>query len=350
MADCLIAIDPSFNKKHFNDLIFSNGFHDMEWKQRVKHTTSVLHQFMPSDFPKAAMQIEKLISLLKERNIRGGLEFVIFPDYIETYGLDDFETSAKAFELITQFITCEFAVRPFVIKYGDRMIQQMNVWSLHENSQVRRLASEGSRPRLPWAMAIPDLKKDPAPLLAILNNLKNDPSESVRRSVANNLNDIAKDHPEVVIKIAMEWQGLSKETDAIIKHGSRTLLKQGHVTILKHYGLDSVGFVVTDFTIVTPVIKIGDNVQFFFHVQNTNKKACVLRMEYGIYYQKAKGHLARKVFKISERTYQPGEAVKVERKQSFKLITTRKFHVGQHKISIIINGQEMLEKYFELIP
>ena len=138
----------------------------------------------------------------------------------------------KAIEFITQFITCEFAVRPFLLKYGDKMMNQMRAWSLHKSHKVRRLASEGSRPRLPWAMAIPALKKNPMPVLTILENLKNDPSESVRRSVANNLNDISKDRPGMVLKIANAWKGQNKETDAIVRHGCRTLLKHGHPEVL----------------------------------------------------------------------------------------------------------------------
>jgi 3-methyladenine DNA glycosylase AlkC len=348
LADYLSQVIPSFEKEKFIGQIFTTHFKTMEWKERMKHTTGVLHQFLPANFPKAVKLIIKLINKLKKEHIGGGLAFAVFPDYIETYGLDNLKSSVEAFEFITQFITCEFAVRPFIIKYKDQMISQMIKWSLHDNDQVRRLASEGSRPRLPWAMAILYLKKDPAPLLPLLNNLKNDPSESVRRSVANNLNDISKDHPDFVIKIAAEWKGLSKETDAIIKHGSRTLLKQGHAGVLKHYGLESSGFVITGLKIHTPDVKIGDHLEFSLTIQNTGKKPGTLRLEYGIYYKKANGSLVRKIFKLSERTYQPGEIIQVHRKQSFKLITTRKFYIGSHKVSIILNGEEKAEKNFEI--
>jgi 3-methyladenine DNA glycosylase AlkC len=156
----------------------------------------------------------------------GGLVYIFLPDYIEQYGLEDFESSVKAIENVTRFVSCEFAVRPFILKYGGTMMKKMRTWSLHKSYHVRRLSSEGSRPRLPWAISIPELKKDPSPILPILENLKNDPSEWVRRSVANNLNDIAKDHPGLVIELARKWKGISRETDAIIKHGSRTLLKK----------------------------------------------------------------------------------------------------------------------------
>jgi 3-methyladenine DNA glycosylase AlkC len=305
---------------------------------------------MPEIFSEAVVLIDKIIKNLKKNNFTdGNLAFIFFADYIEIYGLDDFKTSTKAFVSITQFISCEFAVRPFILKYKEQMIAEMTKWSLHENHHVRRLASEGSRPRLPWAMAIPFLKKDPTSILPILENLKNDPSEYVRRSVANNLNDIAKDNPKIVLIIAHKWKNHSKETDAIIKHGCRSLLKQGHPAILEHYGLESTNIVLSTFEIKTPVVKIGDYLQFQFYLNNKNEIPKTVRLEYAIHYKKAKGHLAKKVFKISEKIYQPNQLIKIERNQSFKLITTRVFYTGIHQLSIIINGTESETLEFELI-
>jgi 3-methyladenine DNA glycosylase AlkC len=305
---------------------------------------------MPQNFSEAVALIDKIIENLKKNNFTdGNLAFIFFADYIEKYGLDDFNTSAKAFVSITQFISCEFAVRPFILKYKEKMIDEMVKWSLHKNHHVRRLASEGSRPRLPWAMAIPYLKKDPTSILPILENLKNDPSEYVRRSVANNLNDIVKDNPEIVLEIASKWRGISKETDAIIKHGCRTLLKQGHPKILSHYGLESINIELSNFEIKTPIVKVGDYLQFQFHLNNKNNEDKIIRLEYAVHYKKSKGHLAKKVFKISEKIYPSNQLTKVERKQSFKLITTRVFHTGMHQLSIIINGTESETLEFELI-
>lgn len=349
-ADAAGKVVPAFDKKKFITAIFDKDFAGKEWKDRMKHTTRVLHQFLPADYPKAVKLIEKIITQLrKEQFGNDSLPFMFFPDYIETYGLDDFDTSCKAFTFITQFISCEFAVRPFVLKYGDRMLKQMLEWSLHEKASVRRLASEGSRPRLPWAMALPALKKDPLPVLPILENLKKDPSDSVRRSVANNLNDIAKDHPQVVMKIAVKWKGISRETDAIIKHGCRTLLKQGHAEILKHYGLNSRHISLSSFKILTPNVRIGGHVGFSFSIRNESAKPQTVRLEYGLYYNKANGQLSRKIFKISEKAYPPKATASIERKQSFRLITTRKFYAGLHKLSIVINGEEKAVQSFKLI-
>jgi len=349
IADQFHRVDSNFDRQKFIKRIFAGNFNEMEWKQRTKHSTATLHEFMPTSFSEAASLLRQVVRHLMETNHRGGLEYVIFPDYIETYGIDDFETAVQSFEIITQFITCEFAVRPFIIKYGARMLSEMEKWSQSPHPQVRRLASEGSRPRLPWAMAIPSLKNDPAPILSILENLNNDPSDSVRRSVANNLNDIAKDHPHLVLSIAKKWNGISKNTDAIIKHGSRTLLKQGQPEILHFYGLDSRDFQVKNFSVHTPTVKIGDHLIFSFQITNGNSVPKSLRLEYGLYYKKSNGQLARKVFKISERIYQGAEINYIERKQSFKLITTRKFYAGTHQISIIVNGLETGRVEFELL-
>lgn len=278
-----------------------------------------------------------------------GLEYMFLPDYIETYGINDYEHSVKCMEFVTRFTSCEFAVRPFIVKYGDRMLDQMQRWSLHENHHVRRLASEGSRPRLPWAIALPKLISDPVPLLPILENLKNDPSDYVRRSVANSLNDISKDHPEIVISIAKKWGGLSKETDDLIKHACRTLLKQGNHTILKHFGVSAnSNIVISKFIIHTPFVCVGDGLDFSFEVINKDSKNLNLRIEYGVYYLRNNGRHSKKVFKISERQLHPLQKIEINRKQSFKPITTRRFYPGQHQLSIIINGEEKAIRAFEL--
>lgn len=348
-ADILAPLVPGFNKEQLLKNIFTDAFSGMELKQRMKHTTAVLHQILPADYPRAIEVITRLVDQLRtEKFGEYSLVFMFLPDYIETYGLDYYGPSVQALELVTQFITCEFAVRPFIIRYPQQMMLQMEQWALHKNHHVRRLATEGCRPRLPWAMALPALKKDPAAILPVLELLKNDPEEWVRRSVANNLNDIAKDNPDVVLAIAAKWKGISKEVDATIKHGCRTLLKQGHPEILRFYGLDGSKLVVSDFTVITPEVSMGDHLSFSFSVSNTAAVPQTLRLEYAIYYLKQNGQLSRKVFKISERSFGPGEQLHIRRRQSFKLITTRKFYEGVHAVAPVLNGQEHGQLAFTL--
>ena len=341
---------PDFNQEEFMERALADAFYQMEWKERVKHTTEVLHHFMPKDFAQSAKLIEKIVAQLRADGFgEQQLVFMFLPDYIATYGLEDYKNSINSLVFLTQFISAEFAIRPFLLKYGNQLMADMLHMSTHENYHVRRFASEGCRPRLPWGAAIPALKKDPTTILPILENLKNDPSEYVRRSVANNLNDITKDNPEVVISIAKKWVGKSKETDAIIKHACRSLLKSGHPEILSFYGLDAQHLAISDFKIETPKINIGDDVEFSFILKNNDKTERYIRLEYTVYYLKNNGSLAGKVFKISEKSYPAGAEIHIKRKQSFRLITTKTFYTGNHKLGIMVNGKEMAIADFELV-
>ncbi len=341
---------PGFDGDEFKKRIGCDEFVNYELKERMYHTAKVLKEFLPEDFGEATESIKHIIDNLRLAKIKEqSVEFMFFPEYIAMYGIDEYEMSMVAFEFVTQFTSCEFAVRPYILKYEEKMLEQMVMWSKHTSNKVRRLASEGSRPRLPWAMALPNFKKNPSPLLPILNNLKNDPCEIVRRSVANNLNDISKDNPEFVIELAKNWKGSSPETDAVIKHACRTLLKQGNPEILQLFGFESTQIQLSDFQILTPQVRMGNQLEFAFSIVNQDHKKAKVRLEYGLYYQKKNGTLARKVFKISEREIEPQRTYEIKRKQSFRPVTTRIFYPGTHRLSIIINGQELQIKTFELI-
>jgi 3-methyladenine DNA glycosylase AlkC len=349
LSSVLASTMPSFDRADFINRIYVKEFEEFELKQRMIHTAKVFGYFLPDDFCSATEIVKRTIENLRAAGIREkSIEFMFIPEYIALFGLDNFQASMSAFEFVTQFTSCEFAVRPFILKYEKRTLKQMLLWSKHSNQWVRRLASEGSRPRLPWAIALPNLKDNPRPVLPILENLKNDGSATVRRSVANNLNDISKDNPETVLETAKNWSGFSKETDALIKHACRTLLKQGHMEVLKHFGFSSDQIVVSNFEITTPVVSIGGKLEFSFAIQNADDKNTKMRLEYGLYYKKNNGELSKKVFKISEREIEPNKIYKIERKQSFKRITTRKFYAGIHRISIIVNGKESESKEFSL--
>ncbi|MCF6280498.1 MAG: DNA alkylation repair protein [Flavobacteriaceae bacterium] len=348
--DAILQIKPDFNQKSFKNSIYDNEWENRELKQRMRHISVVLKNHLFEDYDKNVAFILKLISQLEKSNIKEeSIEFMFLPDFVELYGLESYNISVMAFEQITQFTSCEFSVRPFIIKYQEKMIKQMHLWSKHKHQMVRRLATEGCRPRLPWAMAIPSLKNNPVPIISILEQLKNDKSETVRRSVANNLNDISKDNPNTVIKLVKSWQGKTKETDWLIKHACRTLLKKRNFEVLKLFGFGAVDKIkINNFKILTPKVKIGTFLEFTFEIENTNNLASKIRLEYGLYYQKANGTLSKKVFKISEKEYPKNSIIKINRKQSFKIITTRKYHIGLHQLSIIINGKEFDVIDFEL--
>ncbi len=351
LSNAISKVYPLFNKKKFIKEIFCEDFENKELKGRMKHTTIVVHHFLPSDFKETSALWISIVDVLRKEGHQGlALEFMFIPDYIETFGLNYFNESTEVFEKITSFTSCEFAVRPFIIKYEEKMVKRMLSWSKHKDHHVRRLASEGSRSRLPWAIALPKFKTDPTPILPILHQLKNDPSEYVRRSVANSINDISKDNPNIVYEIIQSWKGAGKETESIIKHGSRTLLKKGDPIVLDYFNLkEKEHLLCHKFSIHQQQIRIGDSIVFSFELVNNENHTCKVRLEYGIYYLRNNGTHSKKVFKISERELAPEEKLFIERKQSFRVITTKQFYVGEQKLSLIINGKEKFIGSFELL-
>ena len=293
----------SFDTRQFKKHIFSREWESMELKQRMRHIALTLQKQLAPSFPESLAQIVSIVKHLETNGVKGGFEYMFFPDFIEQFGLEFPDQSLKAFESITPFASCEFAIRPFIKLYTARSMKQMLKWSKHKNHHIRRLSSEGCRPRLPWAMAIEAFKKDPSPILQVLENLKNDPSEYVRRSVANNLNDIAKDHPAIVAGIVQQWKGLSKETDWIIRHGSRTLLKKADPAAYALFGLSGIHTAaIKNFLAKPKTIAIGETLHFSFDVILAGETS-KLRIDFAVYYLKSAGRLARKIFRITENVF-----------------------------------------------
>jgi 3-methyladenine DNA glycosylase AlkC len=333
----------AFNQKAFIETLFDKDWASKTLKQRMRHVTMCLHQCLPVDY-RVSLDILKTVSAQFK-----GFEYMFFPDFVEQYGLLDWERSISALEHFTQFSSSEFAVRPFILQDEKRMMKQMVKWTSHSNPHVRRLATEGCRPRLPWAIDLPNFKKNPEPVIGVIEKLKEDNSEYVRRSVANNLNDISKDHPNLIIELAKQWLGNNSLTDWIIKHGCRTLLKTGNIEALILFGFQhSTEITVNNLTLNPNSIQIGNELSFSFDLKSTLSHLGKLRIEYGIYYVKANGSLSKKVFKISEGFYHE-TTKKITRKHAFKDLTTRKHYPGEHKLTIIINGCEMAENYLRVV-
>lgn len=347
----LKQVYPSLNKKGFIAAVFDSDWDNRELKQRMKHLAHVLHQFLSADYSSNIATIIDWVHLLKsQRDNHQSFEYLFLAEYVEIYGQHDVTLSMKAIEEITQYTSCEFAIRPFLIKHPEKVMKYMLKWSKHKHASVRRFSSEGCRPRLPWGMALPAFKKDPSLILPILENLKEDESLYVRKSVANNLNDIAKDNPDVVIELIKRWQGNSPHTDWIIKHGARTLLKKAHAEVLGLFGLQTnLTCSISNLTFVKNKIKIGETLSFAFDLDTDSQKESKLRIEFAVYYVKAGGKPSRKLFKITENTYQKGKRISFSKQLSFKDLTTRKHYAGKHAIAIVVNGNELMALDFHLL-
>jgi 3-methyladenine DNA glycosylase AlkC len=328
--------------------LFDKHWEALELKQRIRQISVVLRQHLPHHYPSALeIMVRVTQHYLHTHGEKLTFEYTFIPDFVETHGVDFPDQSIPALETMTQWSSAEFAVRPFLIKYPERMYGQMLAWSKHPSAMVRRLSSEGIRPRLPWGMGVPALKREPAPILPVLENLKNDPAETVRRSVANNLNDIAKEHPQLVLALVGRWQGLSAETDWVLRHACRGLLKKGNADALAYFGFNHAveGMEVSELQCDAQVA-IGSYLHFSFLLRNHSANAAQIRVEYGIEFQTLSGKTSYKVFKIKEIELEAGQQVPVIRRQSFSDFTTRKHYAGPHRLKILINGKSREEALF----
>ena len=342
LAKALADVWDGFDIEGFVASMFTDEFAAMELKAKMRYTTQCLHKFLPEDYRQALDILKKAAPNIK------GAEAMSMPDYVDLYGMDDWAASLPALRFFTRFASAEFAIRPYIVKDPQKTMDTLLQWADDEDEKVRRLASEGCRPRLPWAMALPEFKKDPSLIFPILEKLKNDPSEFVRRSVANNLNDISKDHPDVVLDLCGQWLGISNETDKIVKHACRTLLKSGDTKAMRLFGYgDPANLFVEELALDKSTIPIGEHIMVTFNLNVRENADCKVRLEFTVHYMKAKGNHSKKVFQIIEKTFPPG-VHPFKRKLSFADMSTRKHHPGPHPIAVIINGEEKARVTLEL--
>ena len=335
----IINYYPQFKEKDFKNSIFNQVWDSLELKERMRHIAINLHKFLP----KYQIAIQILIKASKKFS---GLEHMFFPYFVEIYGLDDFDTSIKALEIFTENSSSEFAIRKFLIADSNKTLAQMHIWAKSKNHHHRRLATEGLRPLLPWANVLQKFKQDPTEVIKILEILKNDTSAYVRKSVANNLNDISKNHPNLILELAKNWQNQSKNINQIIKHGLRTLLKQSNITALNLFGFESPTHIEMVNFKYDKEVKTGQKFNFSFEI-TSNKSLGKTRIEYEINFMKKNGKLAPKVFYISESETNKKNK-KINKYFNFKKISTRKYYAGKHQISIIINGVKKYTANFKL--
>lgn len=341
VADALRDAGLKVTNKKFCDFIFQKDWEELELKARTSRLREGLKEFLPSDY------IKSLVPLVKAAKNFGGYEGMFFPEYVEKYGLDYPSESFSVLEKLTQYSSAEFAIRPFLENYPREGEKQMLLWSKHNNHHVRRLSSEGIRPLLPWASQLKTYRENPDPIVEILENLNEDESLYVRKSVANNLNDISKDHPELALKIAKRWVKNKKpHTIWIVKHGLRTLLKKGDsqaMTLFDYSNPKAIS--LTDFEMKPHCVFMEESLEFSFKFKTSN--AGKFRFEYALHFLKKNGTYTKKVFKISEKELEKGTH-SLTKSHAFKKISTRKYYDGLHFLEVIINGVSFYKKGFFL--
>ncbi len=342
LAAAIVGVQPTFDRARFLGLVLDATWPGLELKQKMHHISLALGATLPRDYAQALGILCAVAPSFR------GFDATVFPDFVATFGLDDFDLSMQALAFFTPLCTSEYGVRPFIDRDPERAMAYLQQWAGDPNEHVRRLASEGCRPRVPWGMVLQGFRRDPRPILPVLERLKDDASEYVRNSVANNLNDISKDHPELVLDICERWCGDDEARQDIIKRALRSLLKQGNRRAMRLFGFGEPEHIrVQELFLGSDTVAIGGELCYDIELRVESPAPARVRLELRVDYLRANGRRSRKVFQIGEGTYPPGQH-RLSRKLSFADRSTRKHHPGEHRLTVVVNGVEKAEAVVNL--
>jgi len=353
IASMIARVHAAFPKKAFlRDALA--GYEALELMPRGRHIARALRTHLPQDVPSA---LDILIASIEppraEVEGSGLAPFLYLPHtvYVADYALKHFDAAMRAQHALTQRFTAEFSIRPFIEKYPERTLALLRTWTRDPSPHVRRLVSEGTRPRLPWASRLRALQRNPQPALELLELLKDDPALYVRRSVANHLNDIGKDHPELLNSTARRWlKNASPERAWIVRHALRSAIKRGDAGALAVSGFGSKAEVTVRGKSITPQrTRIGGVITIAFELVNKLPRKQRVLADLRVHYMKASGKTAPKVFKLKTVELAPRAALRFEKKLSLAELTTRKHHPGTHAVEVLLNGRAVSLGSFELV-
>jgi 3-methyladenine DNA glycosylase AlkC len=320
---------------------------ELELKQRAQLIADHLHVAIPSDAERRAGVIANILhpdeldhadKFVDELGVCGWA-ILPFTMVVGQHGVADFERSLDLMREMTKRFSSEFGIRYFLLADQSRALKTMSRWVSDPNRHVRRLVSEGTRPRLPWAMQLPFLMRDPTPALPLLEALRDDPELYVRRSVANHLNDISKDHPAMLTGIAKDWlTNATAERTALLRHACRGLIKRGHAGALAVFGQAKPKLELGTLKLSAKKFAMSDTLEFSVTLRSTATKAQKLTIDYVLHLLKANGKTMPKVFKGGDIGLKAGETKMFRRNHTFREVTTRRHYEGRHALSLRING------------
>ena len=342
IASDLRRVYPPFLERPFADACMK-GLAGLELTARAAHIADVMYGYLPRPFSAAAKILVASLGPELARTDKFGLApFRYLPHvfFVQKYGLDDFELAMRAQYELTKRCSAEWSIRAFLVRYPENTYARLLEWVRDENVHVRRLVSEGTRPRLPWAPRLRGFQEDPLPVIALLDILKDDPERYVQRSIANNLNDIGKDHPDLAADVCRKWSaGASPGRKWIVKHALRSLVKKGHRGALETLGVGGTPNVtVTGIQLAPKTVRLGGALKFSFEIASTGKKDQELLIDYAVHFVKANGATRPKVFKLRRIILAPSARMELESIVSFGDMTTRRHYPGRHRIDALVNG------------
>jgi len=352
---------PAFDRRRFERLA-GQGLDGLEMKARAMQIAEALDACLPADFAQAASIVEAALAPAGRHGVSGnetdgaglGGWFVwSLGEFVARRVAQrpaDLQRGLQCLHALTQRFTAEFAIRPLLRDHPNDVWPVLMRWSEDPSAAVRRLASEGSRPRLPWGLRLQASVADPRPAFALLHKLQDDPDEIVRRSVANHLNDIAKDHPELLADwLDQHLPDASSERRALLRHASRTLIKQGHPRVMTAWGVGGRFKGDATLSVAPKKVAVGGEVVLTLQLHSKDRSAQTLVIDYAVHHVTARGTTSPKVFKGWSLTLAPGEGCSLTRRHSLKPITTRRYYAGWHAVTIQINGAPVADAGFTLV-
>jgi 3-methyladenine DNA glycosylase AlkC len=322
----------------------TRGLDELEFLDRGRHVASVLATSLPAEFPRAAAILELSLGprlASTEGNGMTPFRFLPYSEYVARHGLGHFDEAMRLQYELTKRFTAEFCVRPFLAAEPERTLARLASWVDDPDVHVRRWISEGIRPRLPWAPRLRAFQRDPTPVLALLERLRDDPERYVQRSVANCLNDVSKDHPDRVVALCAAWSTDDAPDSRrwIVRHALRGLVKEGHPGALAVLGVGAAPQIVVEAPRISPRrVEIGGDVDLRCSLRSTASTDQRLEIDFAVHYVKSSGEARPKVFKLTRMLLRGGTSVELSTRLSLRQLTTRRHYPGHHAVELRING------------
>ena len=346
------AVHPAFPGRAFV-ADARRGYDALDLMARGRHVAEALRAHLPQDVEHALALLERSMGPpLAQAQGNGMAPFFYLPHsfFVQLHGLGHFEAAMRFQHALTRRFTAEFSIRPFLEHHPQATLARLRQWTADPDPHVRRLVSEGTRPRLPWASRLHAIQADPRPVLELLESLRDDPELYVRRSVANNLNDIGKDHPRLLVETARRWlQGATPERRWIVERALRSAVKRGEAPALGLLGFGGKPAVRLRAARVEPARpRIGGSVTIAFELVNLRRSRQPVLVDFRIHFVKSSGRAAAKTFKLKSLELAPGASAHLEKRVSLAELTTRRHYPGMHLVEAVCNGVTMPLGRFEL--
>ena len=354
LAADIVRVHPSFPARSFEKQAGA-GLGRLELLDRGRHIARALAAHLPPEYP---MAVDVLLRSLGPEHATdellgaGMAPFFYFPHtvFVAERGLEHFDVSMHAQYELTKRFSAEASIRPYLDRYPERTFAVLRKWTRDENAHVRRLVSEGTRLRLPWAPRVAWLEAHPERVLELLELLKDDPATLVRRSVANSLNDLHKLRPDLLAATTAAWlKDASPERRELVEHALRGAVRRGDGAALRLLGYGAKAEArVEQVRFVPARVAIGGSVVMTFTLRSVSRRKQFLLVNVAVHFVKARG-TAAKVFKVGRLDLSPGASLELTATFSLAVHTTRVPRPGRHAVDVLLNGKAQPAGAFHVI-